>query len=358
MPKTLKKLSHMVVWLLVLISYIPMLTLFALMDESRIFMYSVTIFWLIVFLLLKFPQISLPSLRQAKTIRFFLFMLLTTIGFLLICKYLGFSFNLNLEKVYEIRAKYTEMKIPFAGYLFNWIGYVVNPVFFAFFLNKRKWIYVMLVIALQLFLFSGTGNKTFLFALPFVLFLMWIVTCKKPFVWITVSLISVILLGMLSYWLINDVWLFSLSARRTLLVPAQLSFFYYDFFSKNEYTFLSQHRIFRNFIDYPYHLDPPHLLGEIYFNRPECNANNGIYGDAYMNFGFIGLILWAILIVIILKLIDSFSKNKELKTGIAALAMPVIALVNSPLLTCLLTHGLLLGLIFLWLLPKGKNNVY
>jgi len=181
---------------------------------------------------------------------------------------------------------------------------------------------------------------------------------RKNLLFLMVSGFSgIVSLGMISYWLIDDIWISSLFTRRTLLVPAQLSFFYYDFFSKNQFTFLSQHRIFRIFLDYPYYLNPPHLIGEIYFNRPEMGANNGIYGDGFMNFGFIGLVLWGFFLVILLKLINSISKNKDIKITIAAVAMPVISLTNSAFLTCLLTHGLLLSLIVLYLLPKERNKM-
>ena len=273
----------------------------------------------------------------------------------MIYKYLGLSFSFDLTKVYEIRKVYTEMRIPLAGYLFNWSAYIINPIFFAFFLIKRKWIPVVLIVLLQIFLFSVTGNKTFLFAIPFVLVLMWIITQRNPLAYIAMGLIAMILLGMFSYWLIDDAWIYFLFTRRTLLLPAQLSFFYYDFFSKNGPTFLSQHHIFRDFINYPYHLSPPHLVGEVYFNRPQMGANNGIYADAYMNFGYAGFVLWGILLVIILKIVDSFSKNKDMRITVAAIAMPVIILGESALLTGLLTHGILLSLILLYLLPKERS---
>ncbi len=344
------------IWLLILLSHVPMLTLFAFMDQPRAYMYAVTGFWILVFLLLRIPGISILSLKQSqsKMIRNFIFICLSIIIFFMIYKYLKFTFNFDLTKVYEIRSRYVKMGIPLAGYLFNWLAYIVNPVFFALFITKRKWFPIALIVILQLLLFSVTGNKTFLFAFLFVLALIWIITHKKPLAYMAIGLVGIILLGMLSYWLIDDIWIPSLFIRRTLLVPAQLSFFYYDFFSNNVYTFLSQHRIFRTFLNYPYHLNPPHLIAEVYFNQPKMGANTGVVGDAYMNFGFIGLILWAILLAVILKLIDSFSKGKDMKIAIAAIAMPAITLTNSPLLTNLLTHGLLLALLFLYLLPKKK----
>lgn len=357
MPKSKEKLSNVMVWLLILLSYVPMLTLFAFMDQPRVYMYAVTGFWILVFLLLKLPAISFTSLKSSESgiIRYSIFIGLTGIVFFLIYGYLGIFLSFDLTKVYDIRAQYLAIGVPLAGYLFNWLAYIVNPIFFALFLVKRKWILVGVIIFLQILLFSVSGVKAFLFAIPFVLMLMWIVTRKNPVFWMAMGLIVIILAGMVSYWLIGDIWVSSLFTRRALLTPAQLSFFYYDFFSNHDYTFLSQHRVFRNFSDYPYELNPPHLIGDVYFDRPEMGANNGIYADAYMNFGFIGFIFWAFLLTIILKLVDSFSKNKKMTVTIAAIAIPTMFLTNSALLTSLLTHGLLLSLIILYLLSKEKK---
>lgn len=349
MPKSATKLSDIMLWLLILLSYIPMLTLFAFKDESRIFMYAVTIFWMAIFLLRHImPKISLLPLIHDFAIRFLGISFLSLIVFFMIYKYLGFSFTLDLTKVYDIRSQYTETRIPFAGYLFNWQAYIINPVIFAIFTARKRWIYAAIIVIFQLLLFSNTGNKTFLFALFFVLILMWVITRKNPLIYMASGLTAIVLLSMLSYWLINDVWMPSLFTRRLLLVPAQLSFFYYDFFSEHDYVFLS-HSIFRFFLDYPYQLNPSHLIGMVYFNSPQTGANTGVVGDAYMNLGFIGLILWSMLLVMVLKLVDACSKGKDMKIAVAAIAMPTIALTNSALLTNLLTHGLLVALIVLYL---------
>jgi len=359
MPKSPKKLSNIVIWLLVLISYIPILTLFGLMNQSRMYVYAITGFWILVFFLYQTPDIFVLPLRkmQSKLLRNSIFVCLSVVVFFLIYKYIGFFINFNLAKVYDIRSDFINTNIPLAGYLFTWLAYVVNPIFFALFLNKKKWLPFILVIFLQILIFSVTGMKSFLFALPFVLGLALVIKQRRPFFLITIIVIAIILCGMLSYWLMDDVWISSLTTRRSLLVPAQLSFFYHDFFSKNPYTFLSQHHIFKNFINYPYELNPPHLIAKTYFNRPQMGANNGIYADAYMNFGLVGLVFWGIFLVIILKLINAFSKNKNIKMTIATIAMPIMFLTNSALLTCLVTHGLILSLILLYLLPKEKLNI-
>jgi len=356
MPKATQYISNIMVWLLIMLSYIPMLTIFAFKDESRVFMYAVTLFWISVFLLLCLPRVNLPSLKESKIFYIIIFVSLGVFVFFSVYKYSGISFNFNLTKVYDIRSLFSKAKIPLSGYFFNWTGYVVNVALFALLIKKKKWIYASLVVIFQLLLFSATGNKTFLFALPFALFVMWITSRKNPLFYFASGMLGLLILAILSNIVIDDLWLSSLITRRTLLVPAQLSFYYFDFYLSNGPILLS-HSVFRFFLDYPYPLRLPNLIGKIYFDKPLMAANNGIVGDAVINFGLFGLALWSILLVTVLKLIDSCSKGKDIKIGIATVLLPTIALTNSALLTGLLTHGLLLALLILYLFPKENTEL-
>lgn len=356
--KTKKNLSNIVIWILILLSYIPMLTLYSFMNQSRMYMYAITLFWILISLFLSLPTLHFISFKknQSKLIFFSITTIMFLMVLILIFQCWDFSINLNLAKVYEIRSIYGSIKPMLSGYIFIWISHIVNPVIFVMFYNKKKWSIITLIVILQIILFSITGLKTFLFALPFVLALERLLKSKNLFVFMSLGLVVIILLGMLSYYVFNNIWLSSLFTRRTLLVPAQLSFLYYDFFSNNSHTFLSQHRLFRNFINYPYELSPAHLIGKVYFNRPEKAANNGIYADAYMNFGYFGFILWGLLLIIILRILDRVSNNKDLGICVAAIAIPTISLTNGALLTCFLTHGLFLSLILLYFFPKERIN--
>ena len=354
MPKKTKKLSSIMLWIFFLISYIPMLTLFALMDESTIFMYATTFFWIIVFLIMrtKLPKLNIKKLKQDKIIRWTIFITISFISFLVTYKYFGLHINFSLKNVYEIRSYYVELKIPFAGYILNWFAKIIGPLLLTIFFVKKKWIPLILVLALQILLFSITGHKLYLFVIPFMFAILWIVNRKNSLNWMTIGLIIVIIISSLSYYLIDDLWLSSLATRRTLLVPAQLSFFYYDFFSNHEFTFLSQHHIFRNIIDYPYQLNPPHLIGKECFGLPDMGSNNGIVSDGYMNFGFVGMFMWAIILSFILKLIDNLSKKKNIQTTTSLIIVPTLSILSSSLPTVLITHGLFLSLLLLYLLPK------
>lgn len=357
MPRSSKKLSNVMIWLLILLSYVPMLTLFALKNESRVFMYAVTAFWIVVFFLSRLPGLDLTKLDNSRLILYILFGCLSTFAIVMVLRSSGFLINWDLSKVYEIRSEFSARRIPLAGYFFSWLGYILNPLFFGIFFIRKKWFYLSCVVYLQLLLFSCTGNKTFLFAFAFISGLMWVIPRKYPLAYISIGFAGVISLGILSNWLVGDLWVSGLFTRRTLLSQPMQYFFYFDFFSKNVSTFLSQHTVFNLFLDYPYTLSPPNLIGKMYYNSPLSNANTGLVGDAYMNFGFAGLALWSIFTGLFLKIVDSCSKGIDSRIGVAAVAMPVFTMINSALMTSLITHGLALLCIVLYLLPERVKKL-
>ncbi len=352
MPKSPEKLSSVMIWLFILLSYIPMLVLFSLKDESRLFVYGTTGFWIVIFIILRQPGIKMRFITESRIILKYFSLSVVIISAIWILKYTSISLNFDLSKIYEIRSQFANLNVPLAGYLFRWLCYIINPMIFAYLLLKKRYFFVIGVVLFQFVIFSATGNKTILFALLYSSALVSIVNRKYKLAWIAFGLSFVVVLGIFAYWVLGDVWTISLFTRRTLLSQPLQYFLYYDFFSNNSFTFLSQHNLIGAFIEYPYHLKPAYIIGELYYENPLSHANTGLVGDAYMNFGFPGLFLWAIFMGLLLKLIDSCAKGVDVRIGSAIIAMPVFTLINGALLTNLFTHGLFLAIFVLYLVPK------
>ncbi len=174
----------------------------------------------------------------------------------------------------------------------------------------------------------------------------------------SLGLAATIFLGLLFYYLTGDVQTFLFLTVRWLLVPAQVSFYYYDFFSTHQlipfvYIFKYFFKI-SYFYDDPYDFEPAYLIGSEYFNQPELGAVGGIIADAYMNLGLIGLVIWGTALVVILKLLDSCSKEVDQRIGIAAIAMASLSLSGTYLIRTLITGGLVLSLLLLYLLREKR----
>jgi hypothetical protein len=358
LTKSTKNISQIIIWILNLLSFIPMTTYYAFTDVSSQFMFSVALFWIFINLALnKLPNLMVNikiSSYDAKRIFNLIVMILGLYVLFVLYLNFGIKINFNLAKVYSFRKEYNNIKYPLFNYFTDWVAYIINPILLSIFIIKRDFLKALFILLSQLYLFFTVGMKTFLFAPVFVLCLMWVIMRKNPYVFIMSGLIGSILVGIFSNLFLNDIWLLSLFTRRVLFIPAKLNFIYYDYFSKNGIVYLS-HSIFKGIINYPYELNPVNLIGYIYFNNPNMSANTGIIGDAYMNFGYIGLILWGILLIVVLKLVDSCAKGLDRRIGIAAMAMPIIALINSALLTSLLTHGILFSIFILYILPRNNK---
>lgn len=362
-PKKSDKISHAVLQLFFLVAYVPMLTYYAFSNKNRVWFYCFTLFWFIVNALNRTKlRFSFRPLKEGKYINMIIMIVFSMLSVALVYSYLGFSFNLDLTKVYEIRRRYIDAHIPLSGYMINWTARIILPfiILLALFYkrNKRSYLLLFTAVIFQLFLFSSSGHKAHLFRIPAVIGLALLVDKNNFFTKLSIAFSGLIILGMLIFFQFKDLWIVSLFTRRVFLLPAQISFYYYEFFSKNNLVYLS-HSIFKSFIKYPYEMDPAFVIGKAYF--PESGpqkygwANTGIVGDAYMNFGYIGVILWAILLATLLKIADAVTESRNIRIVWPILLMTFYIMVDGAPLTTLLTHGLILGLLVCYFTPKLQD---
>jgi len=164
---------------------------------------------------------------------------------------------------------------------------------------------------------------------------------------------TLVLLSFLLYLVIDDIWLGSLFIRRVFFVPPFLTFTYYEFFTLNEFVFWSS-SITSLFIDYPYELDPAKEIG-VYMGAEGVHANASFLATGYMHAGIPGIIFYGIFVGLLFRLIDSLSvKGVPPWVGVASIIIPMQSLITSAdLPTALLTHGVGLSIIILFLLRSA-----
>ena len=102
----------------------------------------------------------------------------------------------------------------------------------------------------------------------------------------------IVLLMVLAYFGWDYPWI--LSFRRVHFSSALLDICYLDFF-KDNYLYWSE-SVLKSFLDYPYDVQATHLIGDVYFKRPDMSANNGFISDGYMNFGSTGVFINIIIV--------------------------------------------------------------
>jgi hypothetical protein len=335
---------------------LPMFTIYALTNEHSIFFFLTGFVFSLECILLKLlPNIKIMKIKNSKYALLILLTAITVFVYFSMLKANGKPSlkALDLTKVYEVRNRAV---YPFLmSYLVNWQAKVINPFLITTsYIHKNKKLF-LLSIFLQVLLYLMTAHKSYLLIPVAILFVVKIM--KWDF--LKISSLSAFLgsAGLLIiYGAFNSITLPSLFLRRLLFIPAQLKFYYYDFFSKNDLLYFSQGAIGKIFgLKYPYDMSSAHMIGEIYYNNPQTAANTGYIADAYANMGIPGMIIITILFVFILVLIDSLGSKigKELTVGLAI--FPIMTLNDGALLTTLLTGGLLFLLVILYLYSSNQS---
>jgi hypothetical protein len=144
----------------------------------------------------------------------------------------------------------------------------------------------------------------------------------------------------------------SLLIRRLFFVPAANHLIYYDFFSQPDHPFVMlSNSILEGFFRYPYDFPIVKVIAWEYWGR-DFSPNVGYLADAFAHFGFMGMFVFSMILGLFLRVIDSIGARLPANLVTAIVATPAMALVNSALFTSLLTHGLILTMITLWMLGK------
>jgi hypothetical protein len=307
-------------------------------------------------------KLELPAPRTWAPLLFVVLGLYVGGMFLLIWQY-GFRMPSTILDVYGRRVEYKELLGAGAGrrllsYVLTWQGGVIIPFIAAWALTRRRIIILAVAIVSQLAVFAIAGFKSHFFV---IVFLSWMLLGVRFFRFklLSYSLYTAIL-GICLMGLVDSLCaiptLNLLFTRRLLFLPAQLYYYYYDFFSKNPHTYLSQSIILGWLFEYPYDMRIPELIGIEYYSR-HMHANANMWADAYANFGNAGIFVFPALLRIVIHGVDNIAKGKDAYLVYALLAMPLFNLTNCAFLTTLLTHGMLLSIFLMIFIPKTKMRL-
>ncbi|SET22350.1 oligosaccharide repeat unit polymerase [Anaerobranca gottschalkii] len=354
LPKDSQKPSSIFLQLHLIVMFIPMLTIYAFMNESTNFMLINVLAFLSQCILINLmPNIKIARIKNSKKLLYLLLCVITIFVYLSMIRANGLPSlkTLNILNVYDVRSN---VAYPFLmNYLVNWQAKVINPflITVAYLRGSRN--FLMVFVFLQIIIYMITAHKSFLF-MPMAIIIVCYILKKVDFLKLStiVSAISSFII-LIHYFISKSILVSSIFIRRFLFVPAHIKFSYYDFFTNNSFLYFSLGRIGNIFgINYPYDKKIANLIGEVYYNSPNMWVNTGYLADAYANMGYWGIFFISILFVLVLKVIDSLSikVGKELTVGLAL--FPILSLNDGAFLTTLFTGGLLFTILVLFLYSK------
>lgn len=344
--------SGIVLVLYFVVVMLPLSSLYGLADAPATFVYVAGM----SFAVLIAATGVLPMVKVPRPGRSLLYLGLLTVAGISAYVYGWLSLTGGLERlsfdllsVYQVRADYVQTRGPLIGYFVPWQANVFNLIILCYGLEKRNYWLLGLGSLAQLFLFGMTGHKSFLLA-P-------LLAGGVFFIWQKKNAISYILLGAslaavasYAYFLITgNMFVPSLFIHRLFFIPAGLHLVYYDFFSQPEHPlYMLSDSFLSNFVQNPYGISMPSLITSSYWDV-DFNPNVGYLGDAYGNFGVLGMLLFSAILGVVLRIVDGVGSSLPSHFVAAAISMPAISITQSALFTSMLTHGLIPALLMLWM---------
>ncbi len=352
-----------VLYMTLLISFllliVPTITLYSFKNEPAEFFYSMMIPYAGMLLLITTKRIQLYYFPHGKKIAIGLSVLMVSIVFLHYLTTVGVGhMNFNLMNVYELRSSDYGMasNAGIFGYLNSWVTKVLNIFLISIALLRRKYFLVLLLVIIQILLFGLSGHKGVLFSLILLSGLYIFDKAKHYSTIIIYSTLSVVSVLLLYFYFTHELILPSILIRRVFFIPTHLNYVYFDYFSFHDFLYWSN-SILKSIFTYPYEVAPVFIIGD-YLGHPNMAANTGIFGSGYMHLGVVGIIIYMMILSIVINLIQQFNKLPIWFIN-AIVLMPILSVfISSDLPTTLLTHGLLLAIIILYLYstPNEQNQ--
>lgn len=356
-----ERASSVIMIVIYMIYFIPITTYCSYGPGSSSLMFFMILYaFLLTFLEIKLPvySIKMKDSRSMEVISKILFYLLFTgisvFTIYISYRYTGFRIIFNLNDVYQYRAEAAAYDMS------RWMSYmqalskIVIPLLILLaFVYKKK----LLIIwgAVLLFLnFSFAGHKSILF-MGLLLFL-GVVFWKKGMSCIFVpGGIMLGVVGLLEYFFSTHSYVINWFFRRQGYSLAQLSDFYYRFFSENPTDIFRSTFLGKLGFSSPYMQPISSVIGNNYSTQT-VNCNNGLLADVWAHIGTVGIIIMPVILIVCFRVFDmaSFGIKTNYIVGLAAYYAVMFA--NTTWSTVLLTHGYLLMCIIYFFFPRNHDQ--
>lgn len=372
-PLRLIRPSVIIYWFLFLMTYIPAVLLpvyirLSSVDDLYFLMLSLLAGMIIIGAIYFIPVLKLPSLALSEE-KFLKIMYIVTglLALYIIYVFKGRMRLVGLDDIYELRKDNDELlEGSMVGYAILAMGACFFPMLLALGLTCKNYRMLLSGALGLIFLYSTQGSKTYLFS-SVILVMVYLIIRKNSnnfglklivfFIILTVVLNALTLYGPQN-WLLITSTIASITFMRTICMGGMLTSQYYFFFTYHPKTYYSHINVVRKVIDYPYGNQPlGRVIGYSFTGDTFLNANANFWvTDGIAATGVIGVIIISLLCAIVFWFLDSVAKKHNVIFASLCIVVISMALLNTSLFTTLLSGGLGLMIVMLFLKPAGQQH--
>jgi O-antigen polymerase len=365
LPVAVSRPSQVLIWLLYFLAYIPSLLvpLYVLgTGFGGVFplSFAVVVSFGLLSLMQLLPRPAISSKLRITHRNFEHGVLAIAVGLgIYIALAFGISFDIpDPSSVYDVRSAFKEAlgasSLPLVPYAVAWSGNVVNPLLMLLGLRSRRLLLFASGAVIELMVYNTTGFKSALYAIVLLVPLLILLRprWRQSFgLGASVLTTALIPIALLWDWLSGSLFATDLVLHRLIMLPGQLVGDYYQYFSDNP-TYGLRHSILGFLGPPPYDLGPPNVIGDVYFGNPITSANANLWGDAFANFGLVGLPVFTLGLGLFLVFLDGVSTGRDLRITGTLAGLMAVQLCNSGLLTTIANLGLGLATVLILFMPQ------
>jgi hypothetical protein len=279
----------------------PMLVLFYAEDKNGTFMAEAVaayVFSIVLASLLKIKPPGMAFISEERLLHVLLFVLFVYIATVFLLGG-GAYFNFDFSKVYDFRDEAANNLPSTFGYLSPLMAKVIVPIGLVLSVLHRKYFITALYLVCAFIVFGLTSHKATVLNPLLVLFVYAASSSRTLIAKFSAGILVLLLLSMADFhfWIAAHQedglfgWVGSLVLGRTFILPAEINYMYYDFFTRNDWVWFSDSKITLGLLEFQYPLDVAHMIGREYFNSDHAGANTGWIGSGYAQAGFAGMLL-------------------------------------------------------------------
>lgn len=266
----------------------------------------------------------------------------------------GFRVSFNISDYYEYRADYRLYELPHAFRMaFHWSQTLLPMGLLYALTNKRKLLAALVMVA-NVLCFSFNGKKSVFFIVVLVILIHFFykenLIKRLPFIMdflVIAAFLEMLIRNGTSFIATHFI-------RRLIFIPPYLGSVYFDYFQTHELDYLRSSVLRRFGFVSPYPDGIPIKLGQVVYGRT-ANANTGLCGDAFANFGWLSLMAYPLVLIITFKLLERYSHNLDGKMKILIAVLLAYTFISGSYFTNLWTNGIIaLGVVMI-LYPRKKE---
>jgi hypothetical protein len=365
LPQRLRKPSDFIQWIMFILTVAPTILvpqysqILTINDARTLAFVTASCALLIRILSLHPPRQLLPRRLNTTGQGWIIVSIALSISiYLILIISVGVSLDyLSFSNVYSVREDFgsATASIPFMGYLLGLQSNVLNPLFMARGIFYRERALLALGTIGQVVLYTTTGHKSTLMSIVAIAGLALAVrklqhlSAPRFIAYATSVLVGCLAIDAAA----GSKALTGLIIRRVLIFPGILSAAYVSVFqplTKVQFTDVIAWKTS------PYDTPPSYIVGRDFFGSFETNANAAWIGHGYASLGYLGVLIEALLIVVLLWLADESTKDLPMQIGALIFVIPAMSLASASVTTVIITHGFAAAIIVAWSLPRDLGQ--